>query len=327
MGHIWRRLNILLFAVAALILFFMLVGIDWETLSRQLLHHRRYWPLLLLPYGVTCYLWTVSWSLLLPGSRGNLTMYRLFTIRLAGEALNQLTPTASLGGEPFKAVRLQGCGVPWQEATASLVIHKVLTVLSLVLYIFLCLLLVPVALPGLPLRLVLATAAAATLLGAGGAAFAYLQRRNPCATLVRILKRFGICPSFVLEKEPAFATLDSELALFYRDHARRGYLSLFFLFLGWLVHSLEVYIIFLFLSHPITFEQALSLDALSQAFAAVGFMIPASFGIQDAGNVLLSLGFRLGATLGAAFGILRRFREAFWLFLGLLAAREKKETV
>ncbi|MBJ6725315.1 flippase-like domain-containing protein [Geomonas sp. Red875] len=316
-----RRLYVLLLAVAALVLFFMLVGIDWGALGHLLLANRRYWVLLLLPYGLTCCLWTLSWRLLLVDAPPGLGFGRLFLIRLAGEALNQLTPTASLGGEPFKAVRVSETGVPWQEATASLVIHKVLTVLSLVLYIFLCLALIPFALPGLPRRLVLSTGSAAALLGAGGLAFAYLQRHNPCATLLRLLKRLGICPAFLLRREADLASLDAQLSGFYREHPRRGYLSLFLLFLGWLVHSLEVIIIFRFLGRPITLESALCFDALAQAFAAVGFMVPASVGVQDAGNVLLSLGFSFGATVGAAFGILRRFREAFWLCVGLVAAR------
>jgi hypothetical protein len=66
-----------------------------------------------------------------------------------------------------------------------------------------------------------------------------------------------------------------------------------------------------------------SLDALAVLFAALGFMIPVSAGVQDGGLVLLSVGFNLGATAGAAFSLARRVREAFWLSLGLLVtARE-----
>ena len=53
-------------------------------------------------------------------------------------------------------------------------------------------------------------------------------------------------------------------------------------------------------------------------------MIPVSMGVQDGGNILLSLGFSLGSTLGAGFSILRRFREAFWLLLGLLVVVREK---
>jgi hypothetical protein len=88
----------------------------------------------------------------------------------------------------------------------------------------------------------------------------------------------------------------------------------------------EAYLIFWLMGHPINFCLALCLDALSQLIAGLGFMIPASLGVQDSGNILLSLGFRLGSTLGAGFSIARRFREAFWLLLGLVVVvREKKQ--
>jgi hypothetical protein len=46
-------------------------------------------------------------------------------------------------------------------------------------------------------------------------------------------------------------------------------------------------------------------------------------GFQEGGNILLALGFHLGAPLGAAFSILRRVREAFWMGLGLMVAAWK----
>lgn len=318
-----RRLNLVFLAVAALYLFLMVVGIDWKTLVGHLLNRWQYLFFLLLPYGVTCYLWTVSWSVLICGREEAVTLTRLFFIRLSGESLNQLTPTASLGGEPFKGVALNRCGIPWQEATVSLVVHKVLTALSLVLYIFFCLVLVPFAFPGVSRRVALSSALAGALIGAGGIAFAYLQRHRPCTRILALLKRLGTCPAFLQEKEDELALLDSRLARFYRDTPGKGYLSLFLLFTGWLAHAFEVYLIFWILGTPIRLEGALCFDGLAQAFAAAGFLIPASLGVQDAGNVLLSLGFHLGATVGAAFSIIRRFREAFWLCLGLAAAREK----
>ena len=71
-------------------------------------------------------------------------------------------------------------------------------------------------------------------------------------------------------------------------------------------------------------QLAVCLDALAMLFTAMGFFIPAALGVQDGGNVLLALGFHLGATLGAAFSILRRLREAFWMGLGLLLAVQER---
>ena len=320
-----RRLNLILLTVACSVLFLMLRRIDWLALMHSFLQGGRYWPLLLIPYALTGYLWALSWRLLLVSGVGRPSMWRLFFMRLAGESLNQLTPTASFGGEPFKAQRLHADGVAWPEATASLVIHKALMVLSLVLYIVVCLALLPFALPGISSRLALLSCLGTLLLAGGGGAFVILQRRNPCISLLRLLQRFGICPAVLLANEERLASLDSSLAGFYRDHPRAWLMALLLFFLGWTLHAVEVYMIFRILGHPIGFATAFCLDGLSQLAAGLGFMIPVSLGVQDGGNMLLSLGFNLGATLGAGFSILRRFREAFWLFLGLLVvAKEKK---
>jgi glycosyltransferase 2 family protein len=203
-------------------------------------------------------------------------------------------------------------------------VQKVIMVLSLVLYIFFCFALIPFTLPGIPTKLALASGIGALLLGAGGICFGLLQRRGPCALLLRTLKRLGLCPALLIEKEPDLLALDAQLASFSREHAARGYLSLALYFLGWMLHALEVYVIFWLLGHPVRLDLALCFDALSQLIAGLGFIIPASLGVQDGGNILISLGFQLGATLGAAFSIYRRLREAFWLCLGLVVvARER----
>lgn len=313
-----RRLNLALLAVASIALVVTLWNIEWRTLGQFLVQGARFLPLLLLPYALTAYLWAASWRMLLVRGAARPSVRRLFCLRLAGESLNQLTPAATFGGEPFKAVGLHAAGVGWSEATASLAVHKVLMVLSLVLYIVVALSLLPAALPGVPHWMVWLFWTGTIMLAAGGVSFLMLQRRNPCILLMRLLQRFGICPALLTSHEEHLANLDASLSEFYRDHGRAGWIALGLYFLGWVVHAVEVYLIFHAMGHPIGFEVAVCLDGLSQLAAGLGFMIPASLGVQDGGIVLLSLGFRLGATLGAGFGILRRFREAVWLLLGLL---------
>jgi len=273
------------------------------------------------------YLGAVSWKCLLLTKESRPSLGRLFFLRLAGDSLNQLTPTASMGGEAFKAIRLQAEGVPWDEAAASVVIQKGILVMSLVLYIFLGLALTPFLLPGAAAHLGYLTVGA-LLLGTGALAFVLVQRQNPCAMSIRLLEKFHLCPARLKAKEAECAHLDAWLAKFYREHPGRGLLALLLFFLSWLVHGVEVYLFFWLIGQPIGWLLAISLDSLAVLFAALGFMIPVAAGVQDGGTILLSLGFNLGATLGAALTIARRLREAFWLSLGLLVvARENARTV
>jgi uncharacterized protein (TIRG00374 family) len=318
-----RRLTFLLLALAVVFLVWMLYEVGWANLWRHLVQVGWYWPLLLLPYGVVNWLEAVSWNYLLITDEGRPSFTRLFCLRLAGESLNQLTPTASMGGEPYKAFRLQAHGVPWEEATASVVIHKGILVLSLVLYVMLGIALAPLLLPVSSAYLGLLSLAAVGL-GAAGLAFVVLQRQDPCVQAIRLLEKLGWCPQALKNKEEELSQLDAVLSRFYREHPKRGALAFGLFFASWLLHGVEVYLMFRLLGHPISWPLALCLDALAMLFAAVGFFIPAALGVQEGGNILLSLGFNLGAPLGAAFSILRRLREAFWLSLGLIVvAREK----
>lgn len=318
-----RRLNLILLAIATVFLVWMLNEVGWAKLGRHILQVGYYWPLLLLPYGLVNYLGALSWKYLLLTRETIPSIRRLFFLRLGGEALNQLTPTASMGGEPFKVARLQAAGVPWEEAAASVVIQKGILVMSLVCYIFLALALVPFILPESASHLGL-LCLGALVLGGAGLAFVILQSRGPCAWGINLLKKWGLCPAMLQAKEKELVDLDACLAGFYRQYPGRGLLAFFLFFLSWLLHGVEVYLIFWLLGNPISWGLALCLDALAMLFAGLGFMIPAAIGVQEGGNILLSLGFSLGAALGAAFSILRRLREAFWLSLGLLvAAREK----
>lgn len=317
-----RRFNLVMLAIATVFLVWLLQEIGWQALARYLRQVGWGWPVLMIPYGLVSWLEALAWKYLLPTESTRPGLALLFWLRLGGEALNQLTPTASLGGEPYKAVRLQAAGPSFDEATASLVIHKALKVLSLLLYIVLGLLFAPLFIPEVSSHLTALSLAAASL-GLAILGFIVVQGQDPCTRAIRLLERLNLCPRFLKEKEEELSRLDSRLASFYRDYPGESILAFALLFLAWVCHGVEVYLIFWLLGHPIGWGPALCLDALTMIFTSLGFFIPASLGFQEGGNILLALGFQLGVALGAAFSILRRVREAFWMGLGLVVAAWK----
>ena len=318
-----RLVNLILLLIASVFFVWILNEVGWDTLGHYLWQVGWYWPLLLLPYGVVNWLEAWSWKYILVDTPARTTVGRLFWLRLGGEALNQLTPTASLGGEPFKASCLQADGVPLEVASASVVIMKGILVLSLVLYIFVGLALAPVYLPEAAKHMLFLCLAALGL-AAVGIIFVVVQRREPFGNSFRFLNRRGWLPHFLRDQEGFLEGLDTAMSQFYRQYPSRAALAFFLFFLSWLLHSVEVYLIFWLLGHPISVGMAVCLDALAMLFSALGFFIPAALGVQEGGNILLALGFKLGFDLGAAFSILRRIREAFWLCLGLVVVWREK---
>jgi uncharacterized protein (TIRG00374 family) len=318
-----RIVNLILLLIASVFFVWILNELGWDTLGHYLLQVGWYWPFLLLPYGVVNLLESWSWKYILVQSPAKITVWRLFWLRLGGESLNQLTPTACLGGEPFKASRLQADGVPLEVASASVVILKGILFLSLTLYIITGVALAPVFLPEVATHMLLLCVAALGL-AAVGVLFVVVQGRQPCGNSFRFLSRRGWVPHFLRDQEGFLGDLDTAMSQFYRQYPARAVLAFSLFFLSWLLHSVEVYLIFWLLGHPISWGLAVCLDALAMLFTALGFFIPAAIGIQEGGNILLALGFKLGFDLGAAFSILRRIREAFWLCLGLVVVWREK---
>jgi uncharacterized protein (TIRG00374 family) len=318
-----RIVNLILLLIASVFFVWILNELGWDTLGHYLLQVGWYWPLLLLPYGVVNWLESWSWKYILVQPPAKITVRRLFWLRLGGESLNQLTPTACLGGEPFKASRLQADGVPLEVASASVVILKGILFLSLTLYIITGVALAPVFLPEAATHMLILCVAALGL-AAVGVLFVVVQGRQPCGNSFRFLSRRGWVPHFLRDQEGFLGDLDTAMSQFYRQYPARAVLAFSLFFLSWLIHSVEVYLIFWLLGHPISWGLAVCLDALAMLFTALGFFIPAAMGIQEGGNILLALGFKLGFDLGAAFSILRRIREAFWLCLGLIVVWREK---
>ena len=70
-------------------------------------------PLLLLPYVAVALCDAQGWACAIPRTTHArpAPLWRLSLARLAGEAINNLTPTANLGGEPIKVYLLRAHGL------------------------------------------------------------------------------------------------------------------------------------------------------------------------------------------------------------------------
>ncbi|MGA9754988.1 MAG: lysylphosphatidylglycerol synthase transmembrane domain-containing protein [Desulfobaccales bacterium] len=231
-----RLVNLILLLIASIFFIWILNEVGWDILGHYLWQVGWYWPLLLLPYGVVNWLESWSWKYILVDLPEKTTVTRLFWLRLGGEALNQLTPTACLGGEPFKASRLQADGVPLELASASVVILKGILFLSLTLYIITGLALAPIFLPEAAKHMLLLSLAALGLV-AVGVTFVVLQRREPCGNSFRFLSKRGWVPRFLKDQEGFLEGLDTAMSQFYRQYPARAVLAFSLFFCSWLLHA------------------------------------------------------------------------------------------
>ncbi|HEY7518839.1 MAG TPA: lysylphosphatidylglycerol synthase transmembrane domain-containing protein [Methylomirabilota bacterium] len=238
--------------------------------------------------------------------------YRLFGVRLAGEALN--TGTASIGGEAAKVYLLQP-EVPAVEASAATLVGKTGITIAQVLFLGVGL---AVALSCLePSPLVLTAAFVALALEAMAvAAFVLVQCAGVVGRTLRLLRRWAWHAA--ADRLQDLVRLDHSLATFYGRRRGRFATCVALHLAAWIVGSLEVYLVLHWLGVGVSFPMALFIDAAGSAISFVGFAVPARLGVLEGGYMSVFAALGLASGVGLSFALIRRLRLLVWSLLGVV---------
>jgi len=235
----------------------------------------------------------------------------LLAVRLAGEAFNLTTPTASLGGEAVKAWLLRR-RVPLDESVLSVVVAKTTIMIGQGLFLLVGIVITWLAAPSdsrlLGWMLWLLAVEVLAIVG-----FLLAQIQGGFGWVPRVLGRIGLGRS---RHRETVARLDRGLAWFYRKEPRRLALSIGFHFIAWLLGSLEAYLILNFLGLEVSLETATIIEALGTAVRFATFLVPASLGALEGGFVATFTALGLAPSAGGAFGLAQRVREVVWIAVG-----------
>jgi len=281
----------------------------WETFRRLS------WGVLVVlvfPAWIVLVLDTLGWRFTF--MRPPRSLFRLLAVRLAGEAINTSTPTASVGGEPIKAYLLRP-EVATRDALVSVIADKTTVVVSQVILLAVGLFAALGALPlSHPLMLTMAGLLGVQSICAAG--FVIAQLGGAVGGGGRLLSRLGIAPGVTQVKLEGF---DHALRATYVERWRPLLASALYHFLASAVETLEIYLIVRFLSVPMPATVALGIGAFGNAVRFLSFMIPASLGAVETANVALFAAFGVAGSVGLACTLVQRLREILWMAAGFAA--------
>lgn len=239
----------------------------------------------------------------------------LFSARLAGEALNITTPTASVGGEAVKAWLVRS-HVPLTESLPSVVIAKTTITIGQTLFLLLG---IAVAWPILPVGsgLLRSMEWLLVLECLGTAGFVAVQVFGVTGRVGRLLQRLGIPGQD--DHDSTLRQIDRAFAVFYRQEPGRLGLSIGWHLAGWVLGALEAYCILHAMGFPVSLGLSLMIDAFGAGVGFAAFFIPARLGAQEAGDLAVFIALGFGAPAGLTFSLVRRLREALWAAVGFVA--------
>jgi len=274
--------------------------------------------------AVTFFFDTLGWRFAIPRDERRVPFASLFAMRIAGDAVNYVTPSAAVGGELVRIALLRRF-VAATPAIASVVLLVVTQFFSQVIFvaagIVYCLprLLAGrwAALAAIPLGFLAALA--------GGLVFLAV-RSDGFRRIDRFTRRFAWLRRFA-DAENAEA-LDREIFGAFRSRPADLAAAVACFLLAWSVGVVEVRLILGFLGAPVSWGTAFSIESLSVLIETAFFFVPAKAGTQEGGKVAIFAALGLRAADGFALGFVRRLRELTWAFAGLVtfAALERRRT-
>ncbi len=274
-------------------------------------------PLVLLPYVAITIFDGTSWRYTLPReARRRVPFFVMALSRMAGEAVNSITPTATIGGEPLKAQLLKAYGVSTSDGLASIVVAK--TALTIAQSLFTALgfaaLLLYLGRPGL---------AAFWLVVLLGVLFGFtylllhVQQRNPVTTMWRWATRMFPRARFLERIEAGVRAVDERLIDFYQDEQRSFVRATWWNFTGWMFGVIEVQLMCTLIDHPIPWLEAFVIEAVAQPIRAVAIVVPGGLGVQEWGGVEFCQFLGMPEPVAATLWLLKRGRELVFDVLGL----------
>ncbi|MFQ5766341.1 MAG: lysylphosphatidylglycerol synthase transmembrane domain-containing protein [Rhodospirillales bacterium] len=260
---------------------------------------------------------SVTWHLTIPSAPLDGTWaYRIWKVRMVGEAFNIVMPAAGMGGEPVKAELLKKhYGTGYREGTASLILAKTINLIALVVFLVGGFVLMiqgtslPAAYEGVATTGLLA-------LGAGVFLFFAVQRFGVTSLTGTWIsgRPFGRRIETLLHH---VRDMDDRLIRFYRDARDRFAVAILLALANWLLGVVEIYLTLMFVGRPVSWADAWIIEAVAQLVRTGTFFIPASIGAQE-GAFLLVCGAITGSpSVGVAVSVVRRLREVIWIVWGL----------
>jgi uncharacterized protein (TIRG00374 family) len=283
---------------------------------------------LLLPQLVGIALDTLGWSCALRTLSTPVKFLPLLGVRLSSEALAQSLPGGAVISETSKPVLLaRRCHLALADGVAAVAGRKYLLLLAHAGYLLLAL---AIGLPHLRVvsRGLFATdvlvwavlLAAVALLLAARALRIGLSRGNIAARVLAALQRLPIrrWQAALRGREASFTTVDCRVEGSFRVPLCRFAPALLAFLAGWCVEALETYLLLRALGVELPFAAVLGVEVVASFLRSAVFVLPAGLGVQDLGYyaLLAALGVDDALTAAAAFSLLKRLKELFWIAVG-----------
>ena len=311
-----KKLNVILLILGVVFLGWLIHKIGLRELSLELTSLG--WGLVpfILGEGIAEMIHTIGWRHCLSGPNRTLSWIQLFRIRMAGYAINYLTPTGALGGEVTR-VALLASNQRGPEAVSGVLIGKLCFAMAHLIFVAAGGLFIVWRME-LPRALWAAMLLSGALVGGGIVTFLLIQKHGKLGSLIRWLaaRRIG---GRALQKAAAQMTeVDQALRVYYRERPADLRKAVCWHLVGYSVGIFQTWLFFSLLNGNASFSAAAATWFLGMWFDLLTFAIPMNVGALEGSRIVALNAVGYTALMGMTYGIALRLAQLFWAGFGLV---------
>jgi len=257
---------------------------------------------------------TISWRLCLGEDSAKASLGQLFMIRHVGEMLSVFNPASVVAGETLKAHYLKKQGVSSQNSISSILMSRVLIILSAFLLMLLSSIYLIVRTYGTSKNLAFVYLGVITLGGFGYllARFLLHSRLYLARSTRKMQARFG--KKYISDKLYASIEEINRTSFIFYNHNRSKFNLAFLLsIIHWILGAAEFYLILKTLGFEISLFNAIAIEMGVILFKTIGAVVPGQVGVEEYANKIMLGIVGIGSNeVWLVVSIMRRARQLFW---------------
>jgi uncharacterized protein (TIRG00374 family) len=265
--------------------------------------------------GIAEMIHTLGWRHCMNEPYRNLRWFFLFRVRMAGYAINYLTPTATLGGEVTKGTLLASAH-KGPGAVTGVLIGKLCFGFAHLLFVLTGSILI-VATVKLPTALWVAMLLSSALIASGIGIFFVIQKRGKLGTMVRWLARRKLGGRLLQKAAAGITEVDEALKSYYRERPGELLRAIGWHFLGYSIGIAQTWFFFSLL-HRTSWVVAAATWFLGMWFDLLTFAMPIGLGTLEGSRIIALKAVGYNALLGMTYGVALRLAQLSWAVAGLV---------
>jgi len=124
--------------------------------------------------------------------------------------------------------------------------------------------------------------------------------------------------AWVTTHQSTFLAIDTHAREVLRSHVWGLLVAAAWILLGWFIEAGESWVLLRLLGIDLPYSAVLAFEPVVSFTRSAAFFVPAGLGVQDGGYMAMLQGFGIpdATNRAAAFVLLKRFKEVFWIVVG-----------